>query len=465
MKKYLDRHNGNFSAAIRDIIENSERYGLPTNVCTVDDNLLNWLMDNINGRLIPDNILNDILDPRFLSSFKTFENYIHQKIKELNWNIDLILKYDNDINPTNLMIEIKGPSKKIKFVSLLLCQYLSNNLKNFEIKYVNRLDNSIKIEMQKSDQKISKESLINHFGDKEEVIDHITKNPIFWKSIIHKHIVSNYNMITVHRNYFEDLLANKIPMGEIMIENIAKKPVQDINIKEMLLLIKEVYETSRVIDRVDIWNENITIYHSFRSLEAIDKIKKSLIMLLESSGHLYDAHVTSNMLILKHRPDIGIKINEIVDKLKSSSNRIDQELVMFLTFIKGLKETPDVPLSLTTLGRRIGKSLLVEYEKENNIKRWDLNLFKNALETINTKINMGHELKLEGDILLYRVSKCNIAIEGGFNNYICHTFREVFKGAMNHAFGNDATLIVNKLLSHGDDCCEVIIRLEQIIPI
>ncbi|SNQ59033.1 hypothetical protein MNV_1040013 [Candidatus Methanoperedens nitroreducens] len=166
------------------------------------------------------------------------------------------------------------------------------------------------------------------------------------------------------------------------------------------------------------------------------------------------------MIMLTHRPDVGIKVNEIVDTLKTSDNRMDQELLMFMTFLRGLKDIPNISLSLTALGRKIGRALMQEYEKENGIKGWDLDTFKNAFEIINSKLHIESEWKLEGKNLLYTVRKCNIATEGNrFDKYVCHTSREAFKGALNYAFGNRAELEIKKLLSHGDNLCEVAIRI------
>ncbi|MCZ7362087.1 MAG: hypothetical protein O8C58_01915 [Candidatus Methanoperedens sp.] len=164
--------------------------------------------------------------------------------------------------------------------------------------------------------------------------------------------------------------------------------------------------------------------------------------------------------MLKHRPDVGIKINEIVDNLKMSNSSMDQELIMFIGFLKGLKEIPDISLSLAALGKRMGKSLMQEYEKENGVKKWELETFKKVFEIINSKLHIDSEWKFEGKDLLYTVKNCNIATEGNtFNTYICHTSRETFKGALNYAFGNRAELEIKKLLSHGDNFCQVVIRL------
>jgi len=267
-------------------------------------------------------------------------------------------------------------------------------------------------------------------------------------------------MVTVHRNYFEDILSDRVPPGEIMIENLAKKPVRDIPLPEMLSLIKEVYETSRITDRVEIDKDTIALFHNFRTKEAVDKLKKSLVLLLESNGHLYDAATVANMIVLRHRPDVGTKINEIVANLNTSKTTVDQELLVFMAYLKGIRDIPDIPISLTSLGRRTGINLMQEYERENSIKNWDLGTFSKALAIIDSRLHRESEWKLDGKNLLYTVSKCNLASEGNsFDNYVCRTAREMFKGALNYTLGNRAELSVNKLITHGDNFCEVMIRI------
>lgn len=186
-------------------------------------------------------------------------------------------------------------------------------------------------------------------------------------------------------------------------------------------------------------------------------------MLLETNGHMYDGKSTTNMIILEHRPDVGLKIDEIVNNLKVGGSKLDNELIMFLSFLKGLKHMPDTSMSLSVLGRRIGKTLLQEYEEENNIKSWSLENFQKAFEIIDSKIHRESEWKLDGKNLLYRIRKCNITMEGdSFDAYICRTAREAFKGALDYAFGNRAELDIKKLITHGDNICEVSIKIKEV---
>ena len=463
MEPYILRHNGNFSAAVRDIIDRAGKSAFPGNSCAMDAPLFRWILNEIDEVLVPDDVLDEMIDPALMNSMRKLENYINQRFGELEWDTNIVIKSDNDTLPSNILVEIKGVSQRIKFAACMLSQYLvKNSLNNspFEIKSVISFSDCMKIELARSGKKEALDSLVTFFGGMDEVTKTIKSRPAFWRSIVNRHLLSNYSMVTVHRNYFEDLLADNIPLGEITIETLAKRPIQEIPLKEMLLLIKEVYETARVVDRVEIEKDKIILFHNYRNKEAIEKIKKILITVLEANGHLFDAKSTCNMIMLTHRPDVGLKINEIVDTLKTSNNRMDQELLMFMTFLKGLKDIPDIPLSLTALGRKIGRALMQEYEKENGIKGWDLGTFKNAFEIINSKLHMESEWKLEGRNLMYTVRKCNIATEGNrFDKYVCHTSREAFKGALNYAFGNRAELEIKKLLSHGDNLCEVVIRI------
>ncbi len=462
MKPYVEKHRGNFSAAIREIIDRAGNYKLHMNSQIVDNSLFKWLLTETDDILISDNVLDELIDPIFINSMKNLEDYLIRKFNDLEWGVNVTIRSDSDMSPSEVVIEVKGSYQKIRFVSRVLAQYMVKNSTEYsplEVRSVNNFGDCVTIELSKSNRNDAQKSLTTFFGGMNDVTKAIKSNPNFWKTIVNGHTLSNYSMVTIHRNYFEDLLANKIPLGEITIETLAKKPIQEIPLKDMLLLIKEVYEASKIVDRVEIDKENIILFHNYRNNDVVEKLKKSLINLLESNGHLYDAKSTTNIIVLNHRPDVGIKINEIVGNLKISHSRVDQDLIMFMAFLKGLKNIPDIPLSLTALGRRIGKSLMQEYEKENDIKNWELKNFQNVLEVIDSRIHRDSQWKLGDNTLLYTVKKCDIVSEGTtFDTYICHAIRETFKGALEYAFGDDADFEIKKLLSHGDDSCEIIIR-------
>ncbi|MDP2844583.1 MAG: hypothetical protein Q8N79_00725, partial [Candidatus Methanoperedens sp.] len=310
MEPYVEKHKGNFSSAIREIIDRAGKNSTYDNLSTVDNSLFKWMLNEIDGVLIPDNVLDELIDPRLINSMQELEEYLNRKFSELEWDIDLALKYDNDASPSDVLVEIRGSPQKIKFVASLISQFLvKNSLESIPLKIMSvvNFNDCLKVVLSRSSERDAIDSLNIFFGEMNEVIKAIKSHPDFWKALINRHHLSNYNMVTIHRNYFEDLLAGKVPMGEITIETLAKKPIQEIPFKEMLSLIKEVYETSRVADRVEIDKENIILFHNYRNKDVIEKLKMSLLALLEANGHLYDAKSTSNMIILTHKRDVGIK--------------------------------------------------------------------------------------------------------------------------------------------------------------
>lgn len=463
LKPYTDKHNGNFGAALRDMICQAGKYDTRINSSAIDHSLFNWILGEIDEKLLPSEILNEFINPVMMNSMDNLENYLNRKFEELKWGICITLRSDNDIFPGEVLMEIKGDNQKIKFITSLIAQYIvKNSLKiiPLEVMSVINTNEGIKVELSGSNNKDALLSLETFFGKTDELVRTIKTRPEFWKSLFNRHLVSNYNMVTVHRNYFEDLLEGKIPAWEVTIENLAKKPIREIPLKEMLHLIKDVFETSRIVNRVEIDKDTLVLFHSYRDRAAIEKLRKSAHALLEANGHMFDARATANIMILTHRSDVGIKINELVKTLKNSNTRLDQELLVFLGFLKGLKDIPDIPISLTSLGRRTGKSLMQGYEQEKLIKTWTLDNFQKALQNIDARLHRESEWKLEGKDLLYTIRKCNIAGNGNeFDNYVCHTMRETFKGALSYAFGNKAQMHAKHLLTHGDNYCEVIIRV------
>lgn len=467
---YVFKHGGNFSAAIREMIELAEDT-LSDSSLIVDEHLFDWLLDEANGRLIPDSVLDVVMDKSLSGNMDNLNKFINKRLVKFGWKVNVNIGYDNMLSPSNMMIQVTGAPQRTRLIARMISQFIVKNLSDsnpysptsFGVKSVVNLDSETRVWLAKSvNKQEGSDSLITFFGDLEEVAMAIKSHPSLWKCIINRHVTSNYQMVTIHRSYYEDILSGKSPMGEIMIETIAKKSIKDIPIQEVLQLIKKVYETSRVVDKIDIHDDTIILFHGYRNKEVIEKIKKQLIMLLEANGHAYEGEITANMVVFRHRPDIGMKIDEIVNKLKSSKSKLDQELVIFMTFLKDIDNMSNAATTISILGKRIGTTLMQEYEKENNIEMWDLETFKKAFATIDSKIHRDSELKLDGNSLLYRVKRCNIVSGDKFDAYICRAAREAFKGAVGYAFGNRADIETKRLLSHGDNCCEVNIIVSQI---
>jgi len=290
----MEKCNGNLSAAIREIINRN----VSTKNSNLSESLFTWMMKEVDGVLLSDNMLNQIIEPRLIDSMEKLKSFLRDMFTY--WDVDISLIYDINTSPSNVVIDLKGDNQKIKLVASLISQFLVKNSCKIPLKilYVSYLERQIIVEMSRSSRQDAIDSLSYHFGKIDEILKVVKDKPKFWKSLINEYISSNYNMVMIHRNYFEDLFTNKTPMGEILIENLAKKPICDIPLEEMFNLIKTVNETSGIIDRVEIDKENLILFHNYRDKDAVDRLKNSFISLLKANGQSYEAKTTKNMILL-----------------------------------------------------------------------------------------------------------------------------------------------------------------------
>jgi predicted hydrocarbon binding protein len=471
VKPFLAKHDGNFSAAMRELIDIAVN---PRLVLTHSDGAVlfdsptaDWLLRKTSGMIPEKEILYETADPLLFNSVSKTMEYFNTKFRELGWGMEFSLTCDNDIAPITAVLTIKGENYPLIDLSArLLSLYLATQ-KRLGIETAYRRTKSIKLSYKlKESPEAAIGDLNTHIGIMQDLFSEIEKRPDFWRLLAKKFRDNNYKVVTIHFNNFEDLLAKKTPLGEIGIESTAKRPIGDIPLCEFLPIMKEVYETSRIADRIDIEGDTLKVFHSYRNPRAVDTLKKIFLRLLEVNGHTYDAKSTRNLIILRHMPEIGIKISELITNLKKSGSNFDKELIGFLTFVSGLKEAPDISESIRALGYRMSKQILQEYEKEHKIRVWNLKTFQEALSALDSKIGRISEWRqVDENSVCYTVKKCNLVqIGGAFNIDICRFSRGVFKGALEYVFKSDVDVQVIKLLTHGDDRCEVCIRAHTSLP-
>lgn len=471
IKPFLEKHNGNFSAAIREVIDHAinpkPMLIYSDRVVLFDYETADYLLRKAQLLLPEKELLYEIADPKLFNSISGALEYFNMKYKELGWGLDFVISSDNDTVPTNAVITITGENDYLidlasKIFSLFIAQ-----MKHMGIEDISRRTKSIRISYRLRDRiETAFSDLFSHFGVMNELFSEVEKKPDFWISIVNKFRDSNYNMVAVHFNHYEDLLAKRTPIGEIGIELLAKRPIKGIPLREFLHLMKEVYETAGVVDRIDINIDNLKVFHSYRNPRAIDTLKKILLHLMEMNGHTYTAISTRNLIILNHMPEIGIRISELITNLCDSGSNFDMELIGFLTFLGGIRDAPDVSNPIRALGYRMSQQILKEYEKEHRIQAWNMKSFMEAFYAIDSKIGRLSEWKgLDDNSACYTVKKCPLVQMGHqLNVNICHFSRGVFRGAVEYAFKNDAEVKVIRLLSHGDDRCEVCIRAHISLP-
>ncbi len=120
------------------------------NTPAVDESLLNWMLEQVEDVLIPENVLDELIDPILINSMSELEDYARGTLCK-PWGIKLYLEYDSNVVPNEVVIRMSGSHPRIRFVAKVLSQYIIKNSPNsLEITSVTDSNEYIKIELSNS---------------------------------------------------------------------------------------------------------------------------------------------------------------------------------------------------------------------------------------------------------------------------------------------------------------------------
>jgi predicted hydrocarbon binding protein len=463
----IDKHNGNLSAAIRDAIELTnialqyypsieDAKSLITTLKEIQEDqiiiqvpLFQWLLKKTRGLIIDKQILDYIIDPFSITTISELEDFINNMCRDFGWHVDVMIDSDNNDNPTNATVTYTGIHKEnIYHLARMLGEYLAIYKKLGIVSVHPQLGElEIDFELRSSIDEALK-NLVDNLGYMVNIEKELKAYPNFWNRLISEHSATNYSLVSIHKDFYEDLMSGKIPKAIFTIESAASRPLEDMPLSQFLHTIKIISETSRMVNKVYVEGENLKIRHGFRSMKAVENTKNVFINILESSCYNYDAEITSTFIYLRHHPEIEDKTQELLNKL-SKNGEFVQEIIS--EFVKYLKTVEDIDFieQIKSFGRGLGRMLMKQYEEKYGSKYWDMQTFKKAIEPADKQIKSNWELR--SNSLRYTVHECAYADDPKK----CHMHREIFKGAIEYAFGDLADVDAIKLLSHGDEYCDV----------
>jgi len=104
---FVFKHGGNFSAAIREMIELAEDT-LSDKSLVVDEHLFDWLLDEVDGRLIPDSVLDVMIDKSLSGNMDNLNKFINKRLTKFGWKVNVNIGYDNMLSPSNMVIQVAG---------------------------------------------------------------------------------------------------------------------------------------------------------------------------------------------------------------------------------------------------------------------------------------------------------------------------------------------------------------------
>ncbi|HEY9247429.1 MAG TPA: hypothetical protein VIO11_11330 [Candidatus Methanoperedens sp.] len=307
------KHNGNFSAAMREIIDLIDTMIKDPDAATgmieglkTDNNLtetaIYWLIRQAHGRLIDQEIINSILDSSKIALLADLESYLNEIASGASWQTKIrIYEYDDNMNPSQVKVTLTGNNApKMEFIGSIISSFLVKQKKQ-EIVSLKRASNTITINYSKqANANIAGQSLVDHFGQMEDTISEISRKEDFWKCIVNLYKQTNYNMVTIPKNYYNELLMGEEAPSYLTasIEAIHKVPIRDIPLENLISTMKSVYEYMGIVERIDIDDNTLKIYHGYTDVRAINAIEKILLNVLNANGARYKSRCSENLIVM-----------------------------------------------------------------------------------------------------------------------------------------------------------------------
>jgi len=81
------------------MINRADNRNAKINSSIIDLTLFNWILTEIDDKLLPPEILDEFIDPDMMNSLDKLERYLNLRFVELKWNACVSLKFDNDMFP------------------------------------------------------------------------------------------------------------------------------------------------------------------------------------------------------------------------------------------------------------------------------------------------------------------------------------------------------------------------------
>lgn len=202
------------------------------------------------------------------------------------------------------MIENGDPSLRAylaEAISVFLGHY-----RNLDVPFVHRKSNSIRIFLKEhvSDTDVPP-GIRKNFGTLDYTFKEIRSKPDFWTSLVEKYRLQRYQRINLNRDVFETFLSGEIPDISSFFEAIAGKPIQEIPLYELIVILKRLVSITQIANDVEKTDErgkiSIKIRHQFSEEVAIEKLIALFSKVFLTAGYAFDVRTVSNLIILEFK--------------------------------------------------------------------------------------------------------------------------------------------------------------------
>lgn len=323
----IKKNDGNLSAAIRDAIEISDtairHFGSFEKAMSnltlenkdlspqksilkngknvlISSPIFQWALKWTKGIPLDKEIIDEFLDPLKIRTISELDKYINDISIDSGWNCEVSIFSMDDVNPSTATVSISGNNELYRdFVSQLVVMFLAYN-KGLDIETVHRRATSTRIDLKERAHGTLPNAAAKYFGYSRNAINEYLSKPDFWKHLFEIFSSVNYNMVSLHKNHYENLLAGNAIFDAGIFESLSKQHISSINHQDFLKLLKSSHESLLIVDKIEILEHGVNVYHSYKNEKAIQKLQNYYLSLLKANGHEYESKYSTSLIILNH---------------------------------------------------------------------------------------------------------------------------------------------------------------------
>ena len=331
LQPLLEKHGGNLSAAIREVIDlvipGSESHGAPDEIAEnlskresfpetreqliqsgecvmMSQKTMKWLVKSSAGKLMDEDVVHELLNPYFLHTVPELKEFLNCGSKRMGWKIEVLFSFKEEVKPESFSMDFIGGDRDFRELLVgAVCIFLARWM-NFDVEAVHRKSNSITIYLKsfvRHGLQDQAPGVSKHFGSKDLLYREIERKPDFWVTLAELYTKFDYQRVNLDKEFFEALVAGKLPDITKYFEIKADRSFREIPLSELLPLFKYLVVASQLVDDVEICvekgKEHIKILHGY-SEESVVLILIQLFSNVFNSGwHNFSVSYVSNLIM------------------------------------------------------------------------------------------------------------------------------------------------------------------------
>lgn len=473
IEPFLQKHNGNLSAVIREIIDLADYASRDPdyikrlisgmkNKQSLTSSTLAWALKGLAGRRPDREFVNNILGDD-IYSITFLEKRLNELLGEVYWDSSIKITSDNDRAPQNASFIITGKNQDMnRFIGAFIAVFVSEKY-DLGISSTRTENNSFEIYMVRGTREWGIKSTNDLFGYMEPAFSEFYKRPDFWNMVLTLYSKMNYDIVVIPKQFFEEILGGKSSHKiTTVIEKFYGSPINQIPVEDLLKRIKDVYLCTGLIENADIDKESLILYHSFTEPESIKKLALMFVELLRLSGHAYSYVTSRNLIVLNPIPGTGKILIKMIDTMKKSGAGYEKYHADLLKMLDMLKNMPSNEELIRSLGWKFGIMIIENYQKNEKISTWDEETFLAYMRETSAILKIDSTWEIISKNAIYgRVRSFPWAEnDTRINNLNCTFIKGMFQGWVSHAFGEETEIIITMpSKDSGNDFSEIYIDL------